>query len=255
MWQRIALKTSGTVKSAHILSSEAHVWFVTPESVCDPATLQHCYDILNEDEREKYGRFIYSEDSHSYLISHALVRNILSRYATIAPSGWRFNQGTHGRPEIIPAHQTRLRFNLTHTSGLAACIVTLDDDCGIDAENVHDRSNPLGIAKRMFSAPELEQLKQHEGPAFLEYFYERWTLREAYVKARGIGISFPTRQLCFSVNEGKVTVQFDPAIDDTDRDWDFQLIRPDAGHIVALALHDTSDKNKCIRVHRFDFNG
>ena len=237
-----------------MLSREAHIWLVTPESVHNPAILQHCRDILNEEERNKLDRFVRPEDSHTYLVSHALVRKVLSRYAGIAPSNWRFVTGKHGRPEIVSGNQPRLRFNLTHTSGLAACIVTLDDDCGIDAEQLRARSNPLGVARRMFSAPELDQLRRHEGRNFLEYFYTCWTLREAYVKARGIGISFPTRQLRFNVDGENISVEFDSTIDDCEGDWNFRLIRPDTGHIVALALHDTSGKNKHVRIHQFDFN-
>lgn len=248
------MKTSQTDKSTDVLRNEAHVWFITPESVCDPAVLQHCQDILDTNETEKLGRFVHAEDSHCYLVSHAMLRSVLSNYADVAPSDWCFSKGQHGRPEIVSDDQIRLRFNLTHTPGLAACIVTLDDDCGIDAEKLRDRHNPLGVAKRMFSAPELEQLMQREGQAFLEYFYEHWTLREAYVKARGIGISFPTREIQFSVEGQEVTVRFDDTIDDNEGDWRFQMIRPGSTHIAALALHDSANAGKHIRIQDFDFN-
>ena len=236
-----------------ILSSEAHVWMISPESVRDPAILQYCRDTLSQDERDRVDRFFRPEDSHSYLISHAMVRSVLSRYADITPGDWKFSEGIHGRPEIDSDQQTSLRFNLTHTNGLAACIVTCDDPCGIDAEQVNARNNPIGVAERMFSAKELEQLKQYEGDAFLEYFYERWTLREAYVKARGIGISFPTHQLCFDIMQDNVTVEFDSDIDDREEDWNFRLIRPDSGHIVALALHDCTGIKKQVRINHFSF--
>jgi len=211
--------------------------------------------MLDAQEREKLDRFMFADDSHRYLVSHALVRSVLSLYSGIAPCDWRFSQGPHGRPEIISDSQPRLRFNLTHTNGLAACIVTLDDDCGIDAERLSERHNTLGVAKRLFSAPELEQLVQHEGQDFLEYFYAHWTLREAYVKARGIGLSLLNRQLRFAIEEKEITVKFDAAVDDCESDWYFQLIRPAATHIAALALHRRTDRNKHIRVRQFSFNG
>jgi len=237
-----------------VLHSEAHVWFIKPECVCDTSILQHCQAILDANENERLGRFIHADDRHRYLVSHAMLRSVLSRYADVAPSDWCFRQGKHGRPEIISDNQPRLRFNLTHTPGLAACIITLDDDCGIDAEKLRDRNNPLGVAKRMFSGPELEQLMQREGQEFLEYFYEHWTLREAYVKARGIGISFPTRELHFSVEGQEVTLRFDNTIDNHEGNWHFQLIRHDATHIAAFALHDPAGANKRIRIRNFDFN-
>lgn len=236
-----------------VLTSEAHVWMISPESVRDPGLLQYCRDILCQGERDRADRFFRAADSHSYLVSHAMVRSVLSRYADIAPCDWKFGQGAHGRPEIESARQTHLRFNLTHTNGLAACIVTCDDQCGIDAEQVNARNNPIGVAERMFSATELEQLKECEGDAFLEYFYERWTLREAYVKARGIGISFPTRQLCFHVAQDNISVEFNSEIDDRGGDWDFRLIRPDSGHIVAMALHDSTGVKKRVRINSFSF--
>ncbi len=240
-------------QSPDILSSEAHVWLISPESISDPAILQYCHDILDSDERRKVDRFFQPRDSHSYLVSHAMVRCVLSRYAAVAPSDWCFRHGEHGRPEVACDHQTPLRFNLTHTHGLAACVVTHDDPCGIDAEQLYARNNPLGVAERMFSATEVKQLQQYEGDAFLNYFYERWTLREAYVKARGIGISFPTRQLCFDVEQDNIGVTFDDAIDDNEDNWDFRLIRPDTGHIVALALHRCSGARKPVRVNPFGF--
>jgi len=242
------LKYPDTDKNSQNLSREVHVWHVVPESVRDPAILQHCRDILDPEEREKLGRFIRPDDGHHYLVSHALLRSVLSYYADVAPADWRFAHGKHGRPEIQPDMQSPLRFNLTHTRGLAACVVTRDVDCGIDAEQLHKRSNPLGVAQRMFSPLELEALGQKRGTDFLEYFYQHWTLREAYVKARGIGISFPTRQLCFNTEGERISVKFDDSIDDTERNWYFQLIRPNATHIIALALRDNPDEHRHVIV-------
>ena len=249
------MKHSHTNNSSQLLSREAHVWHVVPESVCDPAILQHFRDILNTEEREKLVRFVRPEDSHHYLVVHALVRSVLSYYTNIAPSDWCFTHGKHGRPEIHPDTGSRLRFNLTHTRGLVACVVTLDVDCGIDAELLCERSNPLGVAKRMFSPPELEALGQREGGDFLDYFYEHWTLREAYVKARGIGISFPTRRLCFNTEGKKVSVEFDDTVDDCEKNWHFQLIRPNATHIVSLALRSNSDEHKDVVVCEWGVKG
>lgn len=236
-----------------MLHEEAHVWLISPESITDPDTLHHCHNTLDEEERVKAGRFLKASDRHLYLVSHALVRSVLSRYSRVSPAAWRFSRGPHGRPEIAPENKPRLRFNLTHTPGLAACIVTLDDDCGIDVEQLRDRNNPSGVAKRMFSASEAEQLRQHKGKAFLEYFYERWTLREAYVKARGIGISFPTHQLNFTVEGSKATVKFDSAIDDCDSEWNFQIIRPNTTHVAAVALRRREGIDKRINVYNFNF--
>jgi 4'-phosphopantetheinyl transferase len=90
-----------------------------------------------------------------------------------------------------------------------------------------------------------------EGQESLEYFFTRWTLRESYVKALGIGISFPTRKLTFSVNrENSVEISLHPELEDQRINWQFQLFKPTAEHIVATAIRRNSEMDKRI-VTRF----
>lgn len=233
-----------------VLHDEAHVWFITPESVGDPSILQRCHAMLDAHERERLGRFFRADDRHHYLVSHALVRTVLSKYADIPPACWIFSHGKHGRPEIKNQNTPALRFNLTHTAGLVGCVVTLKSDCGIDAEKTSPRHNPLSIAKRMFSDAEFRELQQLKGLAHLEYFFRRWTLREAYVKALGIGISFPTRKLDFEIDsEDSTSVMFHADLRENDQDWQFQLLRPTPEHIAAVAIRisDTGRKKLITR--------
>ena len=93
----------------------------------------------------------------------------------------------------------------------------------------------------MFSEAETRELEQLEGQAYLEHFFNRWTLREAYVKARGIGISFPTRKLTFTVNKDNfVEVSFHPDIEERRDNWHFELLKPTAEHIAAIAIRRRS---------------
>jgi len=229
------------------LHQETHAWFTIPESVQDDGILQRLNAILSEEELSRYRRFHFPADRHRYLVSHALVRETLSKYIDIPPADWCFSHGEHGRPEIANPATPALRFNLTHTAGLAACVVTLSDDCGIDAEQIAERHNPAGVAKRMFSEAETRELEQLEGQAYLEHFFNRWTLREAYVKARGIGISFPTRKLTFTVNKDNfVEVSFHPDIEERRDNWHFELLKPTAEHIAAIAIRRNGDIDKKI---------
>ena len=232
------------------LHQEAHVWFAIPESVQDDGNLQQLTAILSEEELDRYRRFHFPADRHRYLVSHALVRKTLSAYIDIPPEDWCFSHGEHGRPEISNPNAAALRFNLTHTAGLVGCVVTLDNDCGIDAELISDRHNPAGIAERMFSTDESVELKQLKDAAQLDYFFTRWTLREAYVKARGIGISFPTRKLQFRVDDkAGVRVKFEADLQEDERDWRFYLLRPTPEHVAAIAVRtgDLPEKKLLVR--------
>lgn len=219
------------------LESEAHVWLVKPVDV-KAENLSHCLSLLAPDEREKHARFHSDADRRNYLIAHALQRTALSGYADLHPSEWRFSVGSHGRPEIeTPAITAGLRFNLTHTSGLCACLVTLEWDCGVDAEEI-SRGNDLGkIARRMFAAEERSAMGELIDSSAREQFFRYWTLREAYAKALGVGLGGLPRDFHFeAVNDDRPRVVFDEDGTQADR-WQFALLRPTAAHVLAIALH------------------
>lgn len=229
------------------LQQEAHVWCSIPETVRDAETLHRLTAMLSEAELERYQRFHFPADRQRHLIAHALLRETLSRYHDLPAADWHFTQGEHGRPEIANPAVPPLRFNLTHTAGLVCCIVTLDVDCGIDAEKVTRRHATQDIAQRMFSDAEHRELQRLEGLEHLTYFFTRWTLREAYVKARGIGISFPTSKLKFTVGEdNSVAVSFHPDIEDRYDNWHFRLLKPSEEHIAAVALRRSGGGDKKI---------
>jgi 4'-phosphopantetheinyl transferase len=235
------------------LRSEYHVWLVNPDMVTTPAQLDACQALLSTDELRRQSRFRFARDRHRFLVSHGLVRQVLSTYWPIAPQHWFFALGDHGKPEIDNPGVPALRFNLTHTAGLSACMVTLDDDCGIDAEYVREREHAKGVARRMFSPAECAELEARTGAAYLQYFFESWTLREAYVKARGIGIAYPTHKLLFSRQGNKeIAVEFHADIDDNSRDWYFELFRPTARHVMAAAIHARNRNRKTIVLKHFE---
>jgi len=199
---------------AHLLKqldSEAHVWFTNPATVVDADQLARCMSLLSAEEKDRHRRFKFEKDRHQFLVAHAMVRTVLSSYADVHPSAWQFSYNPYGRPEIsAPDINTPLRFNLTHTEGLVACLVTLNSDCGIDAENLRLPGNPQGIAEKMFATSERHALNQLQGQAFLERFLTYWTLREAYCKAIGLGLSSPMNHFAFECADGEhFSIRFD----------------------------------------------
>ena len=234
------------------LGSEVHVWLATPEAITDPVRLAYYAAILSPQERARHQRFHFEKDRHSFLVSHALVRKVLSRYVDVAPAEWQFSAGRHGRPEIAgPAGVPALRFNLTHTAGLTGCLVTLDADCGIDAELITGRGNLQAIAEKMFADAELVALNKLDGRAFLERFFIFWTLREAYCKALGVGLGFSKKNYVFETgSDDGVKIRFDAPASDSGRHWQFTILRPGADHVAAVAIRPEGRPAKEI-VHRF----
>jgi 4'-phosphopantetheinyl transferase len=144
-----------------------------------------------------------------------------------------------------------LRFNLTHTRGLVACVVTLDHDCGIDIERLSERGNLMRVAEKMFAAGELQALQLLDGQAKLERFYSYWTLRESYCKALGVGIAHSKRDHCFTgQGSGQWTIGFDTCSEQASRHWQFELTKPTAEHVAAVAIRTAGAPEKSI-IHNF----
>ena len=120
--------------SVAALEHEAHLWYVQPESVVDPALLAAYDDLLTPAERQRNRRFVFERHRHQDLVTRALVRTVLSAYCpAVEPRAWGFSLGPFGRPEIAaPAVQPRLRFNLSHTDGMVVCLVSGDREIGVD---------------------------------------------------------------------------------------------------------------------------
>lgn len=220
------------------LNHAAHVWYAEPGTITAASRIRRYQSILSTDETERYRRLRFAADRHHYLISRALVRHVLSRYADVAPEAWQFTANQYGRPEIaVPDGIPPLRFNLTHTPGLVACTVTLKADCGIDAEKITARGTLRKVAKRLFADEELTELRKLEGQRFLQRFFTYWTLREAYCKARGIPLLHLEKDFFFSVTANEqIGIHYATDTEHPDDHWLFTLIRPTPDHIVAVAV-------------------
>jgi 4'-phosphopantetheinyl transferase len=207
------------------LAHEAHVWLARPAQICDPDDLERYDALLSSDELAREERFINAELRQLFRISHALVRTTLSRYARVAPAQWQFHEGPHGRPEISKEHGlSALRFNLSHTKGLVACIATREIDCGVDVERVGRVKNLEGVARRVFSDVELEDLLDRAGADREGRFTDFWVLKESYIKARGMGFQLPLRDIQFRISEdGAAEIDFASGFDDKASEWQLHL--------------------------------
>ena len=206
-----------------------------PLEYVEPDQQSALMKLLSDEERERHGRFHFERDRALYLAAHALLRITLSRHANVDPQAWQFRTGKYGRPEIAEPH-SRLRFNLSHTHGLAACAVVLDRDIGLDVECV-TRDVPTDVAESTFSPRERSDILSTSATARARRFFEYWTLKEAYIKARGVGMSLPLDQFSFYKDASGIwQILFEkPLCDDPER-WQFWSWRVGSGHQIALAL-------------------
>jgi 4'-phosphopantetheinyl transferase len=193
---------------------------------------------LDAAETARLERFHRRSDRERYLLAHALVRGVLSRYASVDPGDWSFAANRWGRPRIAgPPGAPPLRFSLSHTPGLVACAVGRDCDCGVDVEALERRGDPLRVAPRVLAAAELEELRAQPEASRRERFLTYWTLKEATTKALGKGLTQPFREIAFAFADGDVRLDSAiPGDEPEDALWQFAVLRPTPAHALALAV-------------------
>jgi 4'-phosphopantetheinyl transferase len=234
------------------LESELHIWIAQPNSVPSSDLIRHFLPLLNQEERDRYQRFHFEHDRIAFLAAHALVRITLSRYSSCEPQEWSFSRGKHGKPEIEqPRKCAPLRFNLSHTKGMVACIVTLDRLCGIDVECVNPKKNLAGIADVVFSDSEIAYLARQHQSDWPENFFKFWTLKESYIKAIGEGLSAPLKTISFDIDSPHIRA----AVDHTslgNAGWLFHHWKPSTTHHMAASVQSRTTPNNFV-IHEFDF--
>ncbi|MCA1586150.1 MAG: 4'-phosphopantetheinyl transferase superfamily protein [Acidobacteria bacterium] len=130
----------------------------------------------------------------------------------------------------------RLRFNLSHTHGLVACVAAVGCDVGVDVEWM-DRALTNDIAERFFSPHEAAELRRLPDAEQSRVFFDYWTLKEAYIKARGLGLAIPLDQFSFRLRPpAPPAIAFEPALDDDPARWQFAQTTPTPRHRLGLAI-------------------
>ena len=208
--------------------------------------------MLEKHERERALRFHADRDRNRYVLTRAFVREVLSQYVPIAPDQWRFGASAYGRPVILNelGAAASIRFNLTHTDGLILLAIGCDCQLGVDAECTL-REVPAGLAATVLTGAEQATLSAlAEGPR-QRRFFDLWTLKESYMKARGLGLSIPPATLHFGLDPDGA-IRFSPAGEQgaNGAGWRFLQWSPGAHHRAALCV-DTSVMPR-VRVRRMD---
>lgn len=146
-------------------------------------------EMWNRLRREAHAWLLWTKDTNAPPPARALCRVVLSQYAGINPADWKFAAGAAGKPRIAaPKKFASLKFNLTHTAGLAICIVTRAGEVGVDAENISREIDFASVARHFFSTAEQAQLAKLPASRRQFRFFQLWVMKEAYLKARGIGL-------------------------------------------------------------------
>lgn len=201
------------------------------------ADITRAVALLNTDERERFARIGAPADRRDYAAAHALLRQMLTdTEPNIAPDAWRFERTAHGKPYLSPllAGASPIRFSLSHTSGLVACAVSRDAEVGIDVEGNARIVDVDLMMRAVCSSGEQMQLSDVVPSARTEYFLDLWTLKEAYMKARGIGIPAALDQVSFTLSPSATISASLP--ENSVGSWWLALIRLSSAGRLSIAM-------------------
>jgi 4'-phosphopantetheinyl transferase len=216
---------------------EIHLWLSFYDEITDERLLASYRDLLVAEEAQQEQRFYFAKDRRRYLVTRAMVRTVLSRYVSMKPSAWIFSIGAYGRPEIanVKSGTEHLSFNLSHTDGLIVLGVTKHREIGVDVENFTAREISIDIADHFFSSEEVAALALVPKYQQQYRFFEYWTFKEAYIKARGMGLFLPLDKFSFHYpREGAVDMTIRPEMGDDSSRWQFCQFRPMPQYLVAV---------------------
>ena len=212
----------------------ADVVLAQPERA-SAAALGRAHAVLDDAERARAAAFARQRDRDLYAFSHGFLRLTLARYLGADARALRFRCGAAGRPELMSAGRAPIRFNLSHTEGLVACIVTGSAPCGVDVESFA-RIDHRKLPARLLAAPEADALMALSEALRRDRLLEIWTLKEAYLKARGLGLSKPLRDIAFSDFGAAPRCAVGPGLDDRGSAWRFWSGAPTPHHRAAAAI-------------------
>ena len=225
---------------AALADDEVHVWRV---SVTQTRSLvPHLSKLLDAEESKKAARFHFERDQVRFIVARGGLRLILGRYLKTDPAQIRFSYSPHGKPGLSGAHSDSvLKFNLAHSHDLALYIFSLTRELGIDVEHMRPEVAGDEIAERFFAAMEVDALRTFSAERRMEAFFNCWIRKEAYIKARGEGLTFPLGDFVVSMAPGEpaglLTVRDAPQ--EASR-WSLQELNAGEGYAAAIAVegHD-----------------
>jgi 4'-phosphopantetheinyl transferase len=173
-------------------ATDVHVWRVCLDP--DSRYVSKLFQTLSMDEMHKADKFHFDKDRNRFVVARGTLRKILGRYLNLTPNRISFSYSRYGKP-FLDAGNDSLRFNVSHSRGLALIAVTSGREIGIDIEFIDDDREVLKTAKNIFSPAVLSKLRSIDPELRVGAFFRGWTRTEAFFKAVGTGFSDPGKQL------------------------------------------------------------
>lgn len=225
---RHAIVSDLTSNNFDLAPNDIHVWFVSlsDRTICQDS----CFSLLSVPEQTRAKKFKFDKDRQLFIVAHAAMRSILAQFLNLLPADVDFATGINGKPRLATDVFGDLRFNLSHSGNSAVIAAAWSREIGVDIELVKEEFAYDEVAERLFTAREVTALRALPTHLQREAFYKCWTSKEAFLKAKGTGLSGV-------LDEVEIILSSDDhvRIDARVAGWSLAEINPSGGYMAALA--------------------
>ena len=215
---------------------KVHVWHASLD--LPVSQIQRLEHTLSAEERRRAERYRFQKDRERFVAARGLLRTILGRYLKTEPGRLRFCYNAYGKPELAEEMGNGTHcFNVSHAHEYALYAVTYGRAVGVDIEYIHPDPVEEKIAERFFSPREVAVLRALPEHMQTRAFFNCWTRKEAYIKARGQGFSIALDRFEVSLTPGApaalLSVNGDPQ--EASR-WSLRELSVGSDYVAALAV-------------------
>jgi len=225
-----------------LTTDEIHIWYAYLDK-----PVSQFWGLLSMDERRRAGRFHFEEDRRRFIVRQGILRKILGYYLGVEPSRFQFCYGNNGKPALADTFgKGKVRFNSSHSEGLALYAFTRDREIGVDIEHIGDGFEMEQIAEQFFSTREKAIFRALPESKKKRAFFNCWTRKEAFIKATGDGLSLPLDRFDVSLVPGEPArlLGIDGDSKAASR-WLLQDLKPAPGFAAAFAVKGQSRYVHC----------
>jgi 4'-phosphopantetheinyl transferase len=209
--------------ASRLAPGDVGVWYArAADLTVDAARTARARDWLTPDEQGRHDRYHADVDRAMFLAGRVMARALVGRALDVAPTAWTWHEGPRGRPGVAGANES-LAFNIAHSGGTVVCAVRRDGEVGVDVESRDRRAIDPRLVARYCAPDEARDIEQHGPDGWRDRFLQYWTLKEAYLKARGLGIAVPLASLSFRLDPDPVRLTCLNSLAGESAEWTFAL--------------------------------
>jgi 4'-phosphopantetheinyl transferase len=222
------------------LDEDVHVWAVALDDAGFDAALWR--DRLSPEEQARAARFKFARDQKRFIIAHAALRDLIAGYLKMKAANLRFDEGSSGKPKLAPPFdKSGVKFNLSHSHETALVAVHHGSEIGVDIEFIRAEFEFHEVAGHFFTKREITALNALPPVLQRQAFYKCWTSKEAFLKAKGTGLSgkLDEVEITLAGQHAQVTASV--------AGWSLSELDPGGGYEAALVRQGGPVKISCYR--------